>query len=128
MATATTAAATTITPVEQTSAIRLDNPQFVQKIIDDYRSRIAHVFILYGNINDFSDNSGVRQGIIPTLAYAFDDNMKSEVGKMGVKSDRTASIVTKGKDQMVRIFATYNLSSGLHFPHETSKKQWVDAI
>lgn len=122
------ATATAMTQVEPTAAVRLDNPQFVQKIIDDYRSRIAHVFILYGNINDFSDNSGVRQGIIPTLAQAFDDNLKSEVGRMGVKGDRTASLVTKGKDQLVRIFATYNLSSGLHFPHETSKKQWMDAI
>jgi ATP-dependent 26S proteasome regulatory subunit/intein/homing endonuclease len=121
MATATAAA------TEPTTGIEVLNPVFVQKIIDDYKSKISHVFILYGNINDFSDNSGKRHGILSTLAQAFDDHIKNDLGKTGgEKNDRTAS--TKNSKETIRIFATYNLSSGLEFLHETSKQQWLEAL
>lgn len=108
--------------------IEIVNPVFVQKIIDDYKSKISHVFILYGNINDFSDNSGKRHGILHTLAQAFDDNIKNELGKSGEKGDRITAQPRNSGKEMVRIFATYNLSGGLEFLHESSKTSWLEAL
>lgn len=108
--------------------IEIINPVFVQKVIDDYKSKISHVFILYGNINDFSDNSGKRHGILHTLAQAFDDNIKSDLGKTGDKADRTIAAPRNSGKEMLRIFATYNLSGGLEFLHESSKQAWLDAL
>lgn len=107
------------------NAVEVPNVGFVQKILDDYKAKISHVFILYGNINDFSDNSGKRHGIIPTLAQVCDDNVKKEM----VLTRETSSKVGAGQGrEMIRIFATYNLSGGLEFPHENSKIQWLDAL
>lgn len=122
------APATAAASVTQQGAVEISNPTFVQKIIDDYKSKISHVFILYGNINDFSDNSGKRHGILHTLAQAFDDNIKHDLGKTGEKGDRTVQSANARGKEMIRIFATYNLSGGLEFLHETSKQQFNDAI
>lgn len=112
-----------------TQGIEIVNPSFVQKIIDDYKSKISHVFIVYGNINDFSDNSGKRHGILHTLAQAFDDNIKNDLGKTGDKGDRATTVAPRNSSkEMVRIFATYNLSGGLEFLHETSKTEWLNAL
>ena len=109
-------------------AVEISNPVFVQKLIDDYKSKISHVFILYGNINDFSDNSGKRHGILHTLAQAFDDNIKRDLGKTGGQTDRAVSGPTTKSREMIRIFATYNLSGGLEFLHENSKSQMLEAL
>jgi transitional endoplasmic reticulum ATPase len=110
------------------TAVEINNPVFVQKLIDDYKSKISHVFILYGNINDFSDNSGKRHGILHTLAQAFDDNIKKQLGRVGEKADRVVAGPTAKSREMIRIFATYNLSGGLEFLHEDSKTQMLDAL
>lgn len=116
-------------PVTSVGAVELPNPVFVQKIIDDYKSKISHVFILFGNINDFSDNSGKRHGILHTLAQSFDDNIKTDLGRQAGEGGRVAQPQPKatGHD-MARIFATYNLSGGLEFMHENSKIQWLEAL
>lgn len=115
-------------PVSNAGAIEVPNPVFVQKIIDDYKAKISHVFILYGNINDFSDNSGKRHGILHTLAQAFDDNIKSDLGRQAGEGSRVAQPTRATGREMARIFATYNLSGGLEFLHENSKTQWLDAL
>lgn len=102
-------------------------PGFIQRINEDYKSKISHVFVVYGNINDFSDNSGKRNGVLNSLAQAFDDNIKNEL--LLAASERTDQVTKAGPDKgLLRILATYNLSGGLEFTHENSKKQWVDAI
>lgn len=100
------------------------NPAFLQKILDDYKAKISHVFILYGNINDFSDNSGKHHGILSALVQSFDDNIKNDLSKLAGGPPNRAQ-ANKG---MTRIMATYNLSSGLTFLHENSKVQWLDAM
>ena len=111
-----------------TPGVKIDNPIFVQKIIHDYTSKISHVFILYGNINDFADNSGKRHGVMQTLAQAFDDNIKNHLDQQSGEKDRTGIVPKNSGKEMARIFATYNLSGGLEFPHESSKTQWIDAL
>lgn len=122
------AAAQMETAIQVESKIEVPNPTFIQKIIDDYKSKISHVFILYGNINDFSDNSGKRHGVLHTCAQAFDDNIKNEMGKIGDKGDRAPTQPRNSSKELVRLFATYNLSGGLEFLHETSKTQFLDAL
>ena len=112
---------------QQTQGVEVPNPVFVQKIIDDYKSKISHVFIVYGNINDFSDNSGQRNNVLSTLATAFDDHIKSDLGKTADKSERTITTTAKGKE-ISRIFATFNISAGFEFLHENSKQVFLDAI
>src|SRR3954465_13986069 len=108
------------------NAVEIKNPVFIQKLLDDYKSKVAHVFILYGNINDFSDNSGKRHGVISTLAQAFDDNIRAEMGRV---TDRKAMITSPTENRsMIRIFATYNISGGLEFLQEQSKQQFLDAL
>ena len=114
--------------IKEAQGVDIPNPAFVQKIYNDYKSKISHVFILYGNINDFSDNSGKRHGILYTLAQAFDDNIKKTIGKATDKNNTTSILVSNSKQEIKRIFATFNLSGGLEFLHETSKIQWLDAI
>lgn len=110
------------------TGIEVKNPSFIQKVIDDYKSKISHVFILYGNINDYSDNSGKRNRVISTLAQAFDDNMKAELGRSEDKSERItqSKVANNSAKDMLRLFATFNLSGGLEFSHEVSKTQWLD--
>lgn len=111
------------------AAVEIKNPAFVDQLINDYKSKISHVFILYGNINDFSDNSGKRHGILHTLAQAFDTNIQRDLGKQGEKADRQVAGPSNAKSrELIRIFATYNLSSGLEFLHENSKTQMLEAL
>ncbi len=111
-----------------TPGVRVDNPVFVQKIVHDYTSKISHVFILYGNINDFSDNSGKRHGVMQTLAQAFDDNIKNHLDQTTREKDRVGIAPKNSGRELLRLFATYNLSSGLEFPHAQSKQAWLDAL
>ena len=43
-------------------------PDCVVRLSNDYRAKIAHTFILHGNINDHQDNSGRRSNIKDLLA------------------------------------------------------------
>lgn len=107
-----------------TQGVEVPNPPFIQKMIDDYRAKISHVFILYGNINDFSDNAGKRHDILSTLAQAFDSNVKNDI----LRPSLGKSAAKQESESLVRIFATYNLSGGLEFLHTTSKNQMLDFL
>lgn len=109
--------------VTKLASVEIPNTTFIQKMIKDYQAKISHVFILHGNINDFSDNSGRRHGVLSALAQVNDDNIKGDLAK-------AESIGSKGQagKASIRLFATYNLSGGLEFLHETSKTQWLDAL
>jgi hypothetical protein len=111
---------------KEPNSVEVNTPEFIRRINDDYKSKISHTFILFGNINDFSDNSGKRHVILKSLAQVFDDNIKGELVQSNDKL--TAPINKNSSKGAIRIFASYNLSSGLEFVHETSKKQWLEAL
>lgn len=119
-------ATTKAAPSPKNTAVEIVNPPFVQKIIDDYKSKISHVFIVYGNINDFCDNSGKRHDILHMLGQAFDDNVKNDLGRTLDKNDR--QIPSRSSKEILRIHATYNISSGLQFKHDLSRQQMLDAL
>lgn len=106
------------------TSVKIDTPSFIQKLSDDYRAKISHTFILFGNINDFCDNSGQNPEIIKMLSLAFDDNVRGESTK-NKEEDRVS--VDKSKN-LLRLFATYNIANGLVFKHSDSKKQWLAAL
>ena len=123
---------TTVTKVVSSEGVQHQVPEFIKTINDDYKSKIAHVFIIHGNINDYCDNSGVRQPIHKTLATAMDDNVEREM-RGGVVSDKGGRGLQDEKElkvnrRVTRILATFNLSSGLEFAHPNSHKSWVDAM
>jgi transitional endoplasmic reticulum ATPase len=110
-----------VTQAQTKQLVEVPLPEFIQRITDDYKAKTSHVFILYGNVNDFSDNSGNRHDALISLARAFDDNMP--------KSGTTGSSEVKtGRKGLTKIFATYNLSSGLDFPSSKSKQDWMDCM
>lgn len=115
----------TAQPQVQPQALEIPNPTFIQKITDDYKAKISHVFILYGNINDFSDNTGRRHGILSALAQSYDDHIKGDLGN----TEKLERITSRNTNKsLIRIFATYNLSSGLEFMHDSSRAQWLDSL
>jgi transitional endoplasmic reticulum ATPase len=113
--------------VKNETTVSVLNPPYVEKLLQEYRSRVAHVFILYGNTNDFSDNSGVRNTTVDSLRAACDDNSRENLGAGVNPADKTSKTGKKGRP-LTRICATYNLSTGLKFKEEKSKQLWIDAM
>jgi ATP-dependent 26S proteasome regulatory subunit len=114
----------------KSNALEVPNPEFVEKILQDYRAKVAHVFVVSGNVNDFSDDSGTRSNVLFALVSAFDDNVRNtiqleanEKGRPGLQANPT--VKTR---ELIRVCAAYNLSTGLEFFHESSKNMWMDAI
>jgi len=106
-------------------------PEFIKTIKSDYRSKIAHVFIVHGNINDYCDNTGARQPIDRTIAIAMDDNVAREI--RGSVSDKVGRGIqdeqeVKTNRNTTRILASFNLSSGLEFANKNSHTAWVDTM
>jgi ATP-dependent 26S proteasome regulatory subunit len=107
-------------------------PEFLNKVNEDYRSKVAHVFLLYGNINDFCDNSGQRHGLPRLMALAYDTRVQEELAPEAEKDtksrgleDAAEAVITKGTQ---RVLATYSLATGLEFPSPKSKQDWVSFL
>jgi len=92
-------------------------PDCVVRLSNDYRAKIAHTFILHGNINDHQDNSGRRSNIKDLLARTLDCNYKASIAK--TPADKKDAL--KGG---VRVLAFFSISGGLEFIHEKSRKCW----
>ena len=103
-------------------------PDFVRKINEDYASKVSHVFVVHGNISDYCDNSGRRQGIVKSMALCWDNFVIKELQAADSKIDERGLQETTSKMKLTRIMATYNLSSGLEFVHEEGKKAFKAAM
>jgi len=103
-------------------------PDFIQAINDDYKSQVAHVFLLHGNIYDFCDNSGKDLTVKQVFTAAYDDNFQKDLA-VAVKD--TGNGLTDGDDtvaKLTRILITYNISQGLEYPHPQSYEMMKSAI
>lgn len=100
-------------------------PDFIQAINNDYKAQISHVFILHGNIYDFTDNAGSSSNIRGVLAAAYDDNVNlANTGAAAISSLESGYNITTLKSIKVRVMAFFNISEGLIFPNDTSKELW----
>jgi ATP-dependent 26S proteasome regulatory subunit len=107
-------------------------PVFLQKIMDDYKSKIAHVFIVHGNIDDFSDNSGHRYGILPTMRISFDSKFRESYDPKTGEEKETRGLDDSKEHEAVRgtqkIMAYFSLSQGLEFVHPKSREAWEEFL
>ena len=93
-------------------------PDFIQAINNDYKSQIAHVFILHGNVYDYCDNTGRDLSVKQVFGTAYDDNLQKDAA-----NDERLTLQpgdSKNPAKVTRILATYNMSQGLDFPHPAS--------
>jgi SpoVK/Ycf46/Vps4 family AAA+-type ATPase/intein/homing endonuclease len=99
-------------------------PDFVASINNDYRSQIAHVFILHGNIYDYCDNTGRDLTVKQVFGTAYDDNLQKDVSSEAALDKTAPGLQTSDSKgvKVTRILATYNISQGLDFPHPVSAK------
>lgn len=103
--------------VEETKAYEFPEPEAIRKLARDYKAKIAHTFILHGNINDYQDNSGCRSHIIDLLATKLDVNYR-------LMKATTAAQKKEILQADNRVMACYSLNEGLTFVHEKSRKDW----
>ena len=96
-------------------------PESIVKLGNDYRAKIAHTFVLHGNISDYQDDSGYRSYIQDLLARTLDMNYQSTLAK---NNKEKKNITDKG----TRVLAFYSLNNGLEFAHENSRKQWEEMM
>ncbi len=104
----------------------IDLPDFIQAINNDYKSQLAHVFLLHGNIYDFCDNSGKDQTVKQMFISAFDDNFQKSL--VGENSDRVDLKGENVSSKTTRILVTYNLSQGLDYPNPQSFEMMKSAM
>lgn len=119
-----------MTPAKAKAAItQTEMPDFIQAINDDYKSQVAHVFLLHGNIYDFCDNSGKDLTVKQVFTTFCDDNFQKDNAK---PADKAGSGLDDGETaavgKLTRILVTYNLSQGLEFLHPESREMMKQAF
>ncbi len=119
-----------MTPAKAKVAVtQTEMPDFIQAINDDYKSQVAHVFLLHGNIYDFCDNSGKDLTVKQVFTTFCDDNFQKDNAK---PADKAGSGLDDGETaavgKLTRILVTYNLSQGLEFLHPESREMMKQAF
>lgn len=104
-------------------------PAFLRNILNDYVSRVSHVFILHGEIYDFVDNSGYDQKLRELLSVHLDDN-KQKALNPNYKEESSVTGLNQGAvgPKTHRMVAFYNSSSGLTFSDPNSRIRWVETM
>jgi transitional endoplasmic reticulum ATPase len=117
-------ATTAITPNQSTIPL----PAWLQKVRDDYTSKVAHVFLLYGNVHDFPDNTGNNQLPWLTMNSVFDTNYRADL--LGgsedeeKKSGRGLQVTGDQSSGTDKIMARFTKSQGLEFRHPASREMF----
>lgn len=94
-------------------------PDFIRAMNNDYRSQIAHVFIVHGNIYDFVDNTGRDLSMKQIFSIHYDDGFQKDASEESVRDKKDSGLQDSSKQnvKITRVLATYNMSNGLEFPH-----------
>jgi hypothetical protein len=94
------------------------NPEWLEKMQRVYRSQVAHVFILHGNLNDYQDDSGLRTELATTLSCAFDTAQQHENDKQrGVP-------LTQSPTGRRSVLVTWCPTQGFVFAQKKSAEAW----
>lgn len=91
---------------------------------------MAHVFVVHGNIYDFSDNTGNRNGIVKTMASIYDTQVRQDLG--GTEDSSSRGLGTQAETEANRttdkVMARFTMSQGLEFMHPRSRELFEEFI
>ncbi len=104
-------------------------PPFIQRMHNDYRSSVAHCFILHGNINDYPDNSGNRGDLRLVLSQFHDSQwLIDRVKERNAKLPKDQRLPVPKMPAKPRVFAYYTVNNGLEFVNDTSQELWASIM
>ena len=114
----------TVTEMKAPVSAKNQVPDFITAINADYRSQIAHVFLLHGDIYDYCDNTGRDLTVKQVFSTAYDDNFQKDLTDAAILDKSSPGLQTTDQKtaKVTRILATYNMSQGLDIPHPESFK------
>src|ERR1039458_2460352 len=114
----------TVTEMKAPVSAKNQVPDFITAINADYRSQIAHVFLLHGDIYDYCDNTGRDLTVKQVFSTAYDDNFQKDLTDAAILDKSSPGLQTTDQKtaKVTRILATYNMSQGLDIPHPESMK------
>jgi SpoVK/Ycf46/Vps4 family AAA+-type ATPase len=100
-------------------------PVFLEQVHAEYKSKIAHTFIMHGNINDFIDNSGHPQSPIEAINSFVDDAAGNK--SRGPSHDRGLQNVGASA-QIIKAVASFDIATGMTFANTVSHEHFVDIM
>lgn len=101
-------------------------PDWLKKINEDYKAKVAHVFVVYGNVFDFTDNTGNRNPIVRTMGTIYDTNIQNDLGGEEDKSGRglRSQSESESSKTVEKVMCKYTVSQGLEFLHPKSREMF----
>jgi len=100
-------------------------PDFIKRMHEDYRSSIAHCFLVHGNVNDYPDNSGNRGDLRMLFSQVFDSFwLEKRLREQNPQSSKTASQQSSSPVSRPRVFCYFTVNSGLVFVDDDSRSLW----
>lgn len=101
-------------------------PDWLVEMDELYRANRSHVFILYGNVNDYPDNTGLRGDVNMVLFDRYDDywlmsRTLADAKNKGEKP-KLPSVAQPGKPR--RLAAVYTVNRGLVFATDRSRTEF----
>jgi transitional endoplasmic reticulum ATPase len=100
----------------------------LQKVRSDYSSKVAHVFILHGNIHDFPDNTGNNQPVWRTMASIFDTNIRVDMlagaEDSEKKTGRGLQDANEESGETDKVMCRFTKNNGLEFIHPASREMF----
>ena len=115
---ATTLASQMVPPPVDLGRVISSTPEWIEELHRLYRSQVAHVFILHGNVNDYMDDTGLQTDVHHALSFAFDTAMQE---KMYTASGTPIRKTASGRKS---VFATFGPSKGFYFANPDSQLEW----
>ena len=114
------AIADSILPVNLLTQSQMDEftPFFVHELDKNYRAKIAHAFIIHGNVGDYMDNSGAATDIWHTLCNAYDTFRKASMVNVEERPR-----VLQGRKNVVSYFT---VGRGFEFATPQGAEAWEE--
>lgn len=110
----------------------VEKPTYILDMENNHRSKISHVFILHGNIDDLSDNAGNNRLIEDALSQQFDTQVRNKAVGGASEDDEDPRVgfnmSTGGFSPSPLIAAKFVFGQGLIFFNSDSKKMFIDFL
>lgn len=108
---------------EVSSAVSVPvEPDYIRRMDEDYGAKIAHTFILHGNVFDYPTNFAQQGDLLYVLSHRYDNHCMAST----VENSKSKAEILNRKP--ARIAAYFTMNDGLQFFHEKSQKVWEDLM